>query len=178
MTVQLDTLLDVAPDAIRPLTVIEQAADIIQAEIVDEIPAPTFVAPPVLSDPHVTDLNADVDYARDQIKNVIDDGRIALNGIMELAAAGEEPRAYEVMAELMGAIIAANKELILVHKVRKETLKVDKEARQADGAATPINIDKAVFFGRASDLLRELHAIKVQTAAALTAKTIADATES
>jgi len=54
---------------------------------------------------------------------VIDDGRSALNGILELATAGDEPRAYEVVAEVMTAVIAASKELIVLHKTRKETLK-------------------------------------------------------
>jgi hypothetical protein len=159
MTEPLDT-----PDIVQDGELIEEALT---------IPVPVVVEP----DPHAEDLNADISYAREQIKNVIDDGRVALNGIMELAACGDEARAYEVIAELMTAVVAANKELILIHKVRKETLKTDKEAKQVGGTLSPITIDKAVFVGRASEILRELHAVKVQTAAALKAKSQTSVTE-
>jgi hypothetical protein len=151
------------------LTDIEQAAAIIQGELVEPIPV-VLPPPPPPEDPHAKDLNDDIEYARERIKDVIDDGRSALNGIMELAAASEEPRAYEVLAELMTSVIQANKELINIHEVRKKALKADKEAKHVDGPSNqPISIDKAVFVGRASDILRELHAVKVQTAAALKA---------
>jgi hypothetical protein len=124
----------------------------------------TGTAPVVPVDPHTEDLNNDVDYARKQLKSLIDDARSAINGALELATAGSEARPYEVVATLIQSAVQANKELIVVHETRKKTLKTDKEAQKVDGGTT-INIDKAVFAGRASDLLRELHEVKKQQAA-------------
>jgi len=182
----LNSVLDIDPAATR--TAVEQAADIINAEVLEALPsapAPVQVqtvtalppAVPVERDRHDEALDDDMDHAREQLKQIIDDGRSALNGIMELASAGDEPRAYEVIAELMQATIEANKTLITLHEIRKKAKKADAEAKaklveaQGGAASTPgspsVNIDKAVFVGRASDLLRELQQVKKQTKAAL-----------
>jgi hypothetical protein len=149
-------------------TLLGLPADIptVDAEVVVETPP----APPLpVPDPHVDDLNTDVTYVREQMKQLIDDGRSALNGIMELAAAGEESRPYEIVAELIQSITNANKELINIHKVRKEALKTGQEAKVVPAPGSPgnVTIDKAVFVGTASDLLRELQKARRQTAAEL-----------
>lgn len=179
----LNTLLGIDPTETREavVNVVQEAADMIAAEDVASLPvdaevmpetaiavppAPTAVKP----DPHAEDMNEDVDFAREQIKQLIDDGRSAMNGIMELAAAGDQPRAYEVVATLLTAVVNANKELIHIHKTRKDALKADKEAKQVPtgpGGSSPVNIDKAVFIGTTSNLLRELQNIKKQAAAEL-----------
>lgn len=182
----LNTVLDIDPAATRHP--IEQAANIIDADVVESVPdsralivAPTEPPKPE-RDVAAEQLDDDIDHVREQIKQIIDDGRSALNGIMELAAAGDEPRAYEVIAELMTATVNANRELINIHEVRKKAKKADAEAAAAKAKAglgtttlsptsgAPINIDKAVFVGRASDLLRELQQLKKQTVAALNGK--------
>lgn len=173
MNKQLDEILQLAPD---DKNIVEQAVEIIQAEVISEPLVPTTpYAPSVLpTDPHAIDLDDDVAFARQQIKDLIDDGRSAMNGALELAASGDTPRAYEVVAVLLTAVVQANKELIILHKTRKETLKAERDAKNVgQGGPTPVNIDKAVFIGRASDLLRELQNVKKQTAAALTAKSSA-----
>jgi len=189
MDENLNSVLDIDPAATR--TAVEQAAEIIQAEVIEALPSAPAPAPAALAtlppapaerDRHDEALDEDMDHAREQLKQIVDDGRSALNGIMELAAAGDEPRAYEVVAELMNATIEANKALIAIHETRKKAKKADAEAKaklaEASGAVStqpgasgaPINIDKAVFVGRASDLLRELQAVKKQTQAALNGK--------
>jgi hypothetical protein len=51
---------------------------------------------------------------------------------MELASSSDKPGGYKVIAELITAATNAAKELALIHKTRKETLKTDKEAKQVD----------------------------------------------
>lgn len=124
-------------------------------------PLPT---PVVVTDEHAADLDEDVDYAREQLKEVIDNGRSAINGALELAQQSDKPTGYSVVGELIQSVTAAVETLVGVHKTRKEAKKFDKEAdHAAGGSGSPvINIDKAVFTGRASDLLRELQAVKKQ----------------
>jgi hypothetical protein len=187
MDFTLDNLLQLDPaDTRSAQTPVSQAADIIQAEVID-VPdvvspsGPAKVTPPPV-DPHTADLNDDVAFARQQIQELVKDGRSAINGAMELATAGSEARPYEVVGGLITATVTAAKELVNLHKIRKDTIKSDKEATAAENSGAmsspTIHIDKAVFAGRASDLLRELQQVKKDTAARLAAESDVNASES
>jgi hypothetical protein len=172
MSQKLDEILEVAPDATKAAaqTVIEQAVALmaVQPEVLPTgeflparpNPSPGMLLTPMapIEDPHNKALQDDVDYAREQIKDLIDTGRIAIQGALELAESSDKSRDYEVVGGLITAVTTANKELITIHKIKK-----DAEKEVAAGGAAPagtVNIDKAVFVGRASDLLRELNAVK------------------
>lgn len=161
----LDTILQVAPDATRASSLNIPDSAVITAELVPSNPvAVPAVVPPALPEKHLAELDEDITFARQQMKTLMDDTRSAINGAMELATAGTEARPYEVVGGLINAGVAVMKELANLHKVRKETLKTDKEAQQVQQTtgATVVNIDKAVFAGRASDLLRELRQVQQQ----------------
>jgi hypothetical protein len=76
-----------------------------------------------------------------------------------LAQSGDSPRAYEVVATMLTAIVNANKELVNLHKIKQDA------APQGSGAGDGggVNIEKAVFVGRAADLLRELRTLQKET---------------
>lgn len=162
----LNSILEVAPEATKQ-NVIEAASEILQAELVAEAdaskPAETAMAtvaavlPP---DIQTDELNADMQIARDNIKNVIEQGKIAIDGALELAEASETPRAYEVVATMITSIVQANKELIQLHKTRKDTLKTDKETKTTGDTPGDIHIKNAVFVGRSQELLRSLKDIE------------------
>ena len=61
-------------------------------------------------------LNTDFDTARDGIKDLINTGMDAVDGIMRVATAGDSPRAYEVAATLLKTISDMNKDLLEIHK--------------------------------------------------------------
>ena len=44
------------------------------------------------------DVTQDYEYTRGQLYNLIDKGQEALNGILDVAASSDHPRAYEVAA--------------------------------------------------------------------------------
>lgn len=165
---RLDSILDVAPDATRSANVIEQAADILIAEVVPEPSSNTSLAaapaapPAILPDKQMDELQEDMEYARTNMKDVIDQAKAAITGALDMAEQGGEPRAYEVVALMVSSIIQANKDLISLHKTRKDTLKTDKEVKGVDSGATPaqVTIERAVFVGRAQDLLRSLKEIE------------------
>ena len=56
---------------------------------------------------------------------------------------------------MLTAIVYANKELLVLHKTKEDTRKSREGAESASG----VTIEKAVFVGRASDLLRELRTL-------------------
>lgn len=168
----LDSMFGTTPE--EPKNVIEQAAELLQGELIAEadaisvpaqvdtaVPAQVLPALPAVEDPHNRELQSDVDYAREQIKDLIDQSRLAIQGAMELAEAGDNPGAFRVVGELIHAATAANKELVNIHKIKKDAEKpIAGSGSQTDTGGGPVNIDKAVFIGRASDFLRELKKAK------------------
>jgi hypothetical protein len=124
-------------------------------------PAANGTVVPVKADPvePVTtheEYDQDFEHSRQNIKELVELGKRAAEEALELAESGDSPRAYEVVGNLIGQIVAASKQLVDIHKVKKDTLKETDTTK----VGTVNNIDKAVFVGRASDLLRELKAMK------------------
>jgi hypothetical protein len=68
-------------------------------------------------------LNTDFNTARDNLKDLINTGFDAVDGIMKVATAGDHPRAYEVAALLMKTVSEMNKDLIDIHKQTNEAEK-------------------------------------------------------
>jgi hypothetical protein len=147
-------LLPIVIGEVMPTTVSESNT----AALADKVSA---AAPAILPDKQMDELQEDMEYARLNMKDVIDQAKAAFTGALEMADGTAEPRAYEVVSQMIQSIIDANKALISLHKTRKDTLKTDKEVKQT-GEATPseIRIEKAVFIGRAQDLLRSLKEIE------------------
>jgi hypothetical protein len=172
----MDSLNDILGIEAPQKTVIEQAADIIQAESVTVVPTTATAGPtdiviadpaskpvPVLIDPQADELNEDMAYTRVNMKDVIDQAKGALTGALELADSGGEPRAYEVVALMISSIIDANRQLINIHKVRKDAQKTDKETKGTGDTPAQIQVQNAVFVGRAQDLLRTMKDLEKQT---------------
>jgi hypothetical protein len=69
----------------------------------------------------------DVDYrlVRNNLKELINIGTGAIEGILAVASEGESPRAYEVAAQMIKVVSEANKDLVDLHK-RMGDIKKDK----------------------------------------------------
>jgi hypothetical protein len=176
----LDKILDVDPASTRsatcsPLDMPTSVGPggVIDAVVITDQSANTealaarveAAAPAIIPDKQIEELETDMEYARVNMKDVIDQAKASLTSALDMAEQGGEPRAYEVVSQMITAIVDANKSLISLHKTRKDTLKTDKEVKQT-GEATPseIHINKAVFVGRAQDLLRQLKDIEKDNA--------------
>jgi hypothetical protein len=74
-------------------------------------------------------LDADFNYVRDNIKGLIDNGSCAIDEILKVAKAGDSPRAYEVLGQLLKTVSEMNKDLIDLYQktkqVKKEEIKVN-----------------------------------------------------
>jgi uncharacterized membrane protein YhfC len=125
---------------------------------VTSAPAPVPVVKKELLPVAVTkeDLEEDlVDaYAqtKDNLQELIDQGKEAMQEILEIAKAGQHPRAFEVYGTLLKNVVDANKELLAVQKQMRD---MDKKS----GAASQQNttIDKAIFVGSTSQLNQALN---------------------
>lgn len=80
-----------------------------------------------------TQEEQDFDYARTNLKVVIDSGQEALQQLIDIADQSQHPRAYEVIANLVNTLASANKDLLDLSKKKKELLK------NAEGGPQTIN---------------------------------------
>jgi len=109
-------------------------------------PKITEVLPAQLSKTEV--IEDDSNFARQNIRDLIEKGNIAIDNLLHVAKESEHPRAYEVAAGLIKTIADANKDLLDVQKKRQD-LTGEKQSKN-------MNIDKAVFVGSTSELVKFL----------------------
>ncbi len=77
----------------------------------------------------------DIEQARGNIKNIIEQGDDALSEMIELAKQSESPRAFEVASTLMKTLLDANKDFVEMStkkKYAKEEANGPKEAAQTN----------------------------------------------
>jgi hypothetical protein len=99
----------------------------------------------------MNEVDSDFDFARRNIRELAEKGKIAVDNILQVAAATDHPRAYEVAATLIKNMSDINKDLIELQKKKRDLSPVKEE--------TPINIDKAVFLGSTADLIKQIKQI-------------------
>jgi hypothetical protein len=94
-------------------------------------------------------VNADADFARENIRELVTQGNQAVNELMLIARDGQHPRAFEVLSGLMKNLADMNKDLLEIQK-RKKDLAPKAEAQNN------LSIDKAVFVGSTAELVKML----------------------
>jgi hypothetical protein len=99
---------------------------------------------------NLTLIDDDAEFARTNIKDLIQKGNGAIDSLLEVAKATDHPRAYEVAANMLKNLAEMNKDLMEIQK-RKKDLQ-PKETSPANG----INVDKAVFVGSTKELVKLL----------------------
>lgn len=104
----------------------------------------------VVNTPHEdNDIEADYNLSRKTFRSLIDKGNAAMENLTDLAKESESPRAYEVLATMMRTIADTTKDLYDLQKKTKD-LKGEKKEE------TVVNVEKAVFVGSPSDLLKKI----------------------
>ncbi len=94
------------------------------------------------------DDDIDYNYARENYYNLIERNQDAVEEMLEIAKQSEHPRAFEVVGQLIKSGLDANKELMGLHKTKKE-LSIEK-----GGHTTTVN--NAVFVGSTAELQKLL----------------------
>jgi hypothetical protein len=95
----------------------------------------------------------DFDYARENMRQLINKGQNALDGILMIASGSEHPRAYEVAATLMKTMAETNKDLLELQKTKKVLQKEDPKAPQID---SPQSVTNNLFVGSTAELQKML----------------------
>ncbi len=102
------------------------------------------------------DVTQDYEYTRGQLYNLIDKGQEALNGILDVAASSDHPRAYEVAALMIKNVADTTDKLM---KLQKET-KEDKEEGPSKGPST---VNNTMFVGSTAELAKMLKKVEETT---------------
>ena len=108
-------------------------------EIIDKSRVTPMAKPSIDQD----DIMDDYQYARENLKNIIDSAQQSIDDLSSIASTSESPRAYEVLSGLMKTIVDANKDLLELQKKVKQ-LKDDSEK--------PSNVTNALFVGSTAEL--------------------------
>ena len=108
-------------------------------EIIDESRVTPMAKPSIDQD----DIMDYYQYARENLKNIIDSAQQSIDDLSSIASTSESPRAYEVLSGLMKTIVDANKDLLELQKKVKQ-LKDDSEK--------PSNVTNALFVGSTAEL--------------------------
>jgi Terminase DNA packaging enzyme len=105
-------------------------------------------APKTTEGPDLTgDLNDAYQQTKDNLQDLIDQGKDAMEEILQVAKAGQHPRAFEVYATLLKNVVDANKELLAVQK----------QMRTMDGKQVgDTKIDKAAIFVGTTEELNKM----------------------
>lgn len=104
----------------------------------------------VINTPHEdNDVEADYNLSRRTFRSLIDKGNAAMENLTDLAKESESPRAYEVLATMMRTIADTTKDL---YDLQKKTKDLKGEKKQE----TTVTVEKAVFVGTPSDLLKRI----------------------
>lgn len=96
------------------------------------------------------DLTDAYEQSKENLQEFIDNGKEALEELIQIAKAGQHPRAFEVYATLLKNMVDANKELLATQKQMRE---MDVNAKKDKAGTT---IDKAIFIGSTNELSKLL----------------------
>jgi hypothetical protein len=117
-----------------------------ESEIIDdEKNLPIEVSSSVIED--------DTNFARTNIKAIIEKSNTALDDILKVAKESEHPRAYEVAANFLKTVSDMNKDLLELQKTKKSL-------QPKSDSTKNINVDKAVFIGSTAELLKQIRESK------------------
>lgn len=114
---------------------------------------------PVVVKPDAPDTSqADIDHdtARESLKNIIKVGNEGIVDLKRMADSLESADGYEALAKMILAVTKSSKELVELHKLRKEIAGTAASA-PAPAGTTKNYIDKAVFVGSPDDLMEQMN---------------------
>ena len=120
--------------------------DVFNIDTVVELPVPTSM--PQSYNPNEIDQEDDFQLARNTLRNLINKNEDVMTELVHIAKNSENPRAFEVAGQLISAQTSITKELIGLHKTKKD---IDKASGKTESIKQQNNI---VFAGSTSDLMK------------------------
>ena len=94
------------------------------------------------------DSTRDYEYTRGNLYSLIEKGQEALDSILEVAQEGQQPRAYEVVSQLLKNVGDTTDKLMDLQQKKKELTKDDNKS--------PTTVNNSLFVGSTSELSKLL----------------------
>ena len=91
----------------------------------------------------------DYEYTRGNLYSLIEKGQEAINGILELAQEGQQPRSYEVVGQLIKSVGDVSDKLLDLQQKMKDLNKEEK-------SSSPTTVNNALFVGSTAELQKIL----------------------
>lgn len=106
-------------------------------------------------DPEEIAAKEDRNFARKNIKDVIQSGADAMQEMLDIARQTEDPKAFEVFSKIMKAVVEANESLVNVNSnsSKKQQQKKSDNVSDSDEKPTITNNHQNLYVGSTSDLL-------------------------
>ena len=99
--------------------------------------------------PSADHISKDYEYTRGNLYSIIEKGQEAINGILELAQEGQQPRSYEVVGQLIKSVGDVSDKLIDLQQKMKDLNKEEK-------SSSPTTVNNALFVGSTAELQKLL----------------------
>ena len=125
-------------------------SEIFDVEPIKEVPKEEILPAAVVE--YADPVNADADFARDNIRELVVQGNQAVNELMLIARDGQHPRAFEVVATLIKNTAEANEKLMIMQKSVRDMKNIKSKET--------VNVDKAIFVGSTAELVKLLKTTK------------------
>jgi hypothetical protein len=100
-----------------------QAQEIVQQP--QRMPVVKIPSVPLTDEGLAKDLKHDYETVRNNLRELVDAGKNALDGVMAVAQEGDQPRAYEVVAQLIKTLSETNRDLLEMHDRVKSIRKTE-----------------------------------------------------
>ena len=94
------------------------------------------------------DVSKDYDYTRGNLYSLIEKGQEALDSIMEVAQEGQQPRAFEVVSQLIKTVADTTDKLVDLQQKMKNL--------EAEDPKGPSTVNNALFVGSTAELQKLL----------------------
>lgn len=112
----------------------------VDGALIPQVPAEVKVSQ------EIQNVDDDYEYARKNLRTLIDNGKDVMENLSFLAKEGESPRAYEVIGQLIKTLAETNKDLLDLAKKAKDIKQTKDESQQ------PQHITNALFVGSTTEL--------------------------
>ena len=123
----LENALNIEPNDVRKTTPDVSDTDIVRRE-------PVKVDLSKFPNRKKMDQRKDYGEVRENLKEIIDNSKIAMDGILKVASESDSPRAFEVVSQLLKTATEANKELLDVHKQMEDNEKDETKKQVTNNA--------------------------------------------
>jgi len=122
--------------------------DSLDIEIVDEEENPTAKKESKTVEKDKKDSTRDYEYTRGNLYSLIEKGQEALDSIMEVAQEGQQPRAFEVVSQLIKNVADTTDKLVDLQQKMKNL--------EAEDPKGPSTVNNALFVGSTAELQKLL----------------------